>query len=113
MVGGVKRSAAAATILKRYRQHQANSHSVAAMASATDQLNRPLGVLRLSLTARCNLACPYCLPDGMEPPGLLTLEQRLQSCLAQQPHQAVPLAKEALHNINHPADWELFRKPQP
>jgi cyclic pyranopterin phosphate synthase len=46
------------------------------MASATDQLNRPLGVLRLSLTARCNLACPYCLPDGVEPPGLLTLAQR-------------------------------------
>lgn len=43
-----------------------------------DQLGRPLGVLRLSLTARCNLACPYCLPDGKEPPGLLTLEQRLQ-----------------------------------
>jgi cyclic pyranopterin phosphate synthase len=34
-------------------------------------------VLRLSLTARCNLACPYCLPDGIEPPGLLTLQQRL------------------------------------
>ena len=48
------------------------------MAAATDQLNRPLGVLRLSLTARCNLACPYCLPDGVEPPGLLTLAQRLQ-----------------------------------
>ena len=42
-----------------------------------DQLHRPLGVLRLSLTARCNLACPYCLPDGQEPPGLLSLEQRL------------------------------------
>jgi len=42
-----------------------------------DQRGRPLGVLRLSLTARCNLACPYCLPDGTEPPGLLTLEQRL------------------------------------
>jgi cyclic pyranopterin phosphate synthase len=41
-----------------------------------DRLGRPLGVLRLSLTARCNLACPYCLPDGVEPPGLLTLEQR-------------------------------------
>jgi GTP 3',8-cyclase len=48
------------------------------MASATDQLNRPLGVLRLSLTARCNLACPYCLPDGVEPPGLLSQEQRLR-----------------------------------
>ena len=53
------------------------------MASATpnaaprDQLHRPLGVLRLSLTARCNLACPYCLPDGSEPPGLLSLRQRL------------------------------------
>ena len=42
-----------------------------------DRLGRPLGVLRLSLTALCNLACPYCLPDGKEPPGLLTLEQRL------------------------------------
>jgi GTP 3',8-cyclase len=42
-----------------------------------DSLGRPLGVLRLSLTARCNLACPYCLPDGQEPPGLLQLEQRL------------------------------------
>ncbi len=48
------------------------------MASATDQLNRPLGVLRLSLTARCNLACPCCLPDGVEPPGLLTPAQRLR-----------------------------------
>jgi cyclic pyranopterin phosphate synthase len=36
-----------------------------------------LGVLRLSLTARCNLACPYCLPDGQEPPGLLSQAQRL------------------------------------
>jgi len=43
----------------------------------SDRLGRPLGVLRLSLTARCNLACPYCLPDGVEPPGLLSLDQRL------------------------------------
>ncbi|MBM5790828.1 MAG: radical SAM protein [Cyanobacteria bacterium M_surface_10_m1_298] len=41
-----------------------------------DLRGRPLGVLRLSLTARCNLACPYCLPDDQEPGGLLTLEQR-------------------------------------
>jgi len=77
MGGGVKRSAAEATMLKRYRRRPGARHSVIAMARATDQLNRPLGVLRLSLTARCNLACPYCLPDGKEPPGLLTLEQRL------------------------------------
>jgi len=42
-----------------------------------DRHGRPLGVLRLSLTARCNLACPYCLPDGVEPPGLLNRVQRL------------------------------------
>ena len=42
-----------------------------------DRHGRPLGVLRLSLTARCNLACPYCLPDGTEPPGLLNQTQRL------------------------------------
>jgi len=41
-----------------------------------DQFSRPLGVLRLSLTARCNLACPYCLPDAEEPPDLLTPEER-------------------------------------
>ena len=43
-----------------------------------DRLNRPIGVLRLSLTARCNLACPYCCPDVEEPPGLLTLEQQIR-----------------------------------
>ena len=42
-----------------------------------DRLSRPLGVLRLSLTARCNLSCPYCRPDGQEPAGVLTLEQRV------------------------------------
>ena len=44
--------------------------------AACDQLMRSLGVLRLSLTARCNLACPCCLPDGQEPTGVLSLEQR-------------------------------------
>ena len=43
-----------------------------------DQRTRPLGVLRLSLTARCNLACPYCCPDSADPPGMLTLEQQLR-----------------------------------
>ncbi len=52
--------------------------TVATRAHPSDRLGRPLGVLRLSLTARCNLACPYCLPDGHEPPGLLTLGQRLR-----------------------------------
>tara|TARA_B100000401_G_C52797848_1_gene716916 strand:+ start:994 stop:2067 length:1074 start_codon:yes stop_codon:yes gene_type:complete len=43
-----------------------------------DSLGRPLGVLRLSLTALCNLACPYCCPDTQEPTGLLTLKQRVK-----------------------------------
>ena len=42
-----------------------------------DRRGRPLGVLRLSLTARCNLACPYCCPDVHETPGLLSLEAQL------------------------------------
>lgn len=46
-------------------------------AAVGDRHGRPLGVLRLSLTARCNLACPYCLPEGAEPPGLLSQTQRL------------------------------------
>jgi cyclic pyranopterin phosphate synthase len=49
-----------------------------AIVQPRDQHQRPLGVLRLSLTARCNLACPYCLPDGQEPPGVLNLPQRLR-----------------------------------
>ena len=48
-----------------------------ALPTLVDHHSRPLGVLRLSLTARCNLACPYCMPEGREPPGLLTLDQRL------------------------------------
>ena len=43
-----------------------------------DQRSRALGVLRMSLTARCNLACPYCCPDVADPPGLLSLEQQLR-----------------------------------
>ena len=46
--------------------------------SPGDLRGRPLGVLRLSLTARCNLACPYCCPDSEEPVGLLSLAQRVQ-----------------------------------
>jgi len=42
-----------------------------------DLHGRPLGVLRLSLTARCNLACPYCCPDPEDPPDLLTLPERV------------------------------------
>ena len=43
-----------------------------------DRFNRPIGVLRLSLTARCNLSCPYCCPDVDDPPGLLNLDQQLR-----------------------------------
>ena len=48
-----------------------------------DQHGRPLGVMRLSLTARCNLSCSYCKPDGKEAPQLLNQEQQLaviQAC---------------------------------
>ena len=45
--------------------------------SVVDRHARPLGVLRLSLTGRCNLACPYCCPDADEPAGLLSLEAQL------------------------------------
>ncbi len=51
---------------------------MAAPTPPLDQLGRPGGVLRLSLTARCNLACPYCCPDSHDPPELLTLTERVQ-----------------------------------
>ena len=47
-------------------------------SAPTDQRSRALGVLRMSLTARCNLACPYCCPDVADPPGLLSLEQQVR-----------------------------------
>ena len=47
-------------------------------SALVDQRSRPLRVLRLSLTARCNLACPYCCPDLEDPPDLLSLEQQLR-----------------------------------
>ena len=43
-----------------------------------DRLGRALGVLRLSLTARCNLACRYCRPENQDPRTLLTHQQRLK-----------------------------------
>ncbi len=51
--------------------------SIPAEPPPLDRLGRPAGVLRLSLTARCNLACPYCCPDSAEPPGLLSPDERL------------------------------------
>ncbi len=79
MAGGQKSWVEGATMPRRYPRQLGSSHSVSPMASPAplDRHHRPLGVLRLSLTARCNLACPYCLPDGQEPPGLLSLEERL------------------------------------
>ena len=47
-------------------------------SAVSDFLGRPLGVLRLSLTARCNLACPYCCPESIEPPGLLSTRDQLR-----------------------------------
>lgn len=64
-----------------------NGHSLNFMQASTvsDQWSRPLRVLRLSLTARCNLACTYCRPDNQEPARLLSLEQRItvvRACVA-------------------------------
>lgn len=51
--------------------------AIAAAPPLRDRLGRPPGVLRLSLTARCNLACPYCCPDAHDPPELLNLQERV------------------------------------
>ncbi|MEB3105402.1 MAG: radical SAM protein [Cyanobacteriota bacterium] len=83
------------------------------MGAATDQLNRPLGVLRLSLTARCNLACPYCLPDGVEPPGLLTLAQRLRLIEAAVALGARSLRLTGGEPLLHAGLEELIRAVQP
>ena len=78
-----------------------------------DQLGRPLGVLRLSLTARCNLACPYCLPDGLEPPGLLTREQRLRVIEAAMTLGATSLRLTGGEPLLHRGLEELITAVQP
>src|SRR6266487_5384312 len=35
----------------------------------TDQFNRPLRDLRISVTDRCNFRCPYCMPAEVFGPG--------------------------------------------
>ena len=70
-------------------------------------------MLRLSLTARCNLACPYCLPDGVEPPGLLTLAQRLRVIEAAVALGARSLRLTGGEPLLHPQLEELIRAVQP
>jgi GTP 3',8-cyclase len=57
-----------------------------------DRLGRPLGVVRLSLTARCNLNCPYCLPESKDLPGMLGVEERRELVAA-----CVDLGAHTLH----------------
>lgn len=78
-----------------------------------DLHGRPLGVVRLSLTARCNLACPYCLPDGQEPPGLLNLEQRLAVVQAAVALGARSLRLTGGEPLLHPQLEELIAAVQP
>ena len=87
--------------------------TVSTLAHPSDRLGRPLGVLRLSLTARCNLACPYCLPDGVEPPGLLTLAQRLRVIEAAVALGARSLRLTGGEPLLHPQLEELIRAVQP
>ena len=87
--------------------------TVSTRAHPSDRLGRPLGVLRLSLTARCNLACPYCLPDGVEPPGLLTLAQRLRVIEAAVALGARSLRLTGGEPLLHPQLEELIRAVQP
>jgi cyclic pyranopterin phosphate synthase len=39
------------------------------MGQPTDQFNRPLHDLRISVTDRCNFRCPYCMPAEVFGPG--------------------------------------------
>jgi GTP 3',8-cyclase len=82
-------------------------------AYPSDRLGRPLGVLRLSLTARCNLACPYCLPDGHEPPGLLALMERLRVIQAAVALGACSLRLTGGEPLLHLQLEELIRAAQP
>ena len=70
-------------------------------------------MLRLSLTARCNLACPYCLPDGREPADLLNLSQRLQVVAAAVALGATSLRLTGGEPLLHPELEDLLKALQP
>ena len=70
-------------------------------------------MLRLSLTARCNLACPYCLPDGQEPADLLSLPQRLQVVAAAVALGARSLRLTGGEPMLHPELEALVKAVQP
>ena len=70
-------------------------------------------MLRLSLTARCNLACPYCLPDGREPADLLNLSQRLQVVAAAVALGATSLRLTGGEPLLHPELADLLKALQP
>ena len=70
-------------------------------------------MLRLSLTARCNLACPYCLPDGREPADLLNLSQRLQVVAAAVALGATSLRLTGGEPLLHPELEALLKALQP
>ncbi len=59
------------------------------MSAVIDQLGRPLGTLRISVTDRCNLRCRYCMPEEeytwLPRSSLLTFEEitRLATTFAQ------------------------------
>ena len=44
-----------------------------------DQLDRPLRDLRISVTDRCNLRCPYCMPRETFGPGFACTRARLSA----------------------------------
>jgi cyclic pyranopterin phosphate synthase len=53
------------------------------MGHPTDQFNRPLHDLRISVTDRCNFRCPYCMPAEvfgpahafLRDPQLMTIDE--------------------------------------
>src|ERR1700730_11716620 len=49
------------------------------LAPLSDQFNRPITYLRISVTDRCNLRCIYCMPEAGLPwipkPEILTYEE--------------------------------------
>lgn len=78
-----------------------------------DRLGRRPGVLRLSLTARCNLACLYCCPDVHDPPELLSLEERQVLVKAATGLGFTSLRLTGGEPLLHPALEELIAALQP
>ncbi|MHB8240498.1 MAG: GTP 3',8-cyclase MoaA [Solirubrobacteraceae bacterium] len=78
--------------------------------SVRDQLDRPLRDLRISVTDRCNLRCPYCMPREAFGPGHAFLERSELLSFEEIARVAAVLADRGVRKIRLTGGEPLLRR---